>query len=178
MRKIREAAAMKRTGNGKDKRRSFDWYVRKCANISAQDDTVSRLGWREQTTASAEARATAETDPYGMTNKKTGNGSCARHRLMTRGSAFALPGARGDGVVLPLLASAYEEHDEAEDEHEGSPGEVEVDAHGFFVDVCGVAGEEAVEAHKTADEQEDEAEGDADVESHLSCPFSVVSSQL
>jgi hypothetical protein len=69
MKKIRKTAARKRTGNGKGKRRSFDCNVRKCANIFAQDDTVSRLGWREQTTASAEARATAETDPYGMTNK-------------------------------------------------------------------------------------------------------------
>ena len=85
---------------------------------------------------------------------------------MARDSAFALPGARGYGVVLPLLAAAYEEHDEAEDEHDGSPGEIEVDAHRFFVDVRGVAGEEAVEAHEAADEQEDQAEGYADVESH------------
>src|SRR5437763_1970571 len=72
------------------------------------------------------------------------------------------------GVVLPLLAAAYDEHDEAEHEHDGSPGEIEVDAHGFFVDPGGVAGEEAVETHKTADEQEDKAEGNADVESHIS----------
>jgi hypothetical protein len=85
---------------------------------------------------------------------------------MAWGSAFALPWAWVDGVVLPLLAAAYEEHDEAEDEHDGSPGEIEVDAHGFFVNVSGVAGEEAVDAHKAADEEEDEAEGDADVESH------------
>src|SRR5437879_8478272 len=76
----------------------------------------------------------------------------ARFPLMARGSAFALPGAGSDGVVLPLLAAAYEEHDEAEDEHDGSPGEIEVDAHGFFVDGGGVAGEEAVEAHEAADE--------------------------
>src|SRR5258705_3785770 len=98
--------------------------------------------------------------------------------LMARGSTFAFPGAWVDWVVLPLLAAAYEEHDEAEDEHDGSPGEIEVDAHGFFVDVGGAAGEETVEAHKAADEQEDEAEGDANVESHFSYPFSVVSSQL
>jgi hypothetical protein len=86
--------------------------------------------------------------------------------LMARGSAFAFPGAWVDWVVLPLLAAAYEEHDEAEDEHDGSPGEIEVDAHGFLVDVGGIAGEETVESHEAADEQEDEAEGDADVESH------------
>jgi hypothetical protein len=79
------------------------------------------------------------------------------------GTIFAFPGAWVDGVVLPLLAAAYEEHDEAEDEHDGSPGEIEVDAHGFFVDAGGVAGEEAVEAHEASDEEEDEAEGDADV---------------
>src|SRR6266478_7094482 len=98
--------------------------------------------------------------------------------LMAWGSSFAFPGTWVDWIVLPLLAAAYEEHDEAEDEHDGSPGEIEVDAHGFFVDVCGVAGEEAVEAHEAADEQEDEAEGDADVESHFSYPFSVIRSQL
>jgi len=98
-----------------------------------------------------------------MTNKRT---RTAWATLVARSSAFAFPGARAYGVVLPFLAAAYEEHDEAEDEHDGSPGEIEVDAHGFFVDVCGVAGEEAVEAHEAADEQEDEAEGDANVESH------------
>src|ERR1700716_4424379 len=77
--------------------------------------------------------------------------------LVARWSAFALPRARSDWVVLPFLAAAYEKHDEAEDEHDGSPGEVEVDAHGFFVDFGGVAGEEAVEAHEAADEEEDEA---------------------
>jgi len=84
------------------------------------------------------------------------------------GSVLALPGAWVDWVVLPLLAAAYEEHDEAEDEHDGAPGEIEVDAHRFFVDAGGVAGEEAVEAHESADEEEDKAEGDADVESHES----------
>jgi hypothetical protein len=60
------AALTERTGNGN--RRSFDCDVRKCANIFAQDDTISGLGWREQTTADAEARATAKGDPCGMTN--------------------------------------------------------------------------------------------------------------
>src|SRR5258707_15636656 len=86
--------------------------------------------------------------------------------LMAWGSAFAFPRTWVDWIVLPFLAAAYEEHDEAEDEHDGSPGEIEIDAHGFFVDVGSVAGEEAVEGHEAADEQEDEAEGDADVESH------------
>jgi len=76
---------------------------------------------------------------------------------LVAGAVATLPGARSDGIVLPFLAAAYEEHDEAEDEHDGSPGEVEVDAHGFFVDAGGVAGEEAVEAHETSDEEEDEA---------------------
>ena len=84
---------------------------------------------------------------------------------MARANVF-LPRAGVDGVVLPFFAAAYEEHDEAEDEHDGSPGEIEVDAHGFFVDVSRVAGEEAVEGHESSDEEEDEAEGDADVESH------------
>ena len=52
-----------------------------------------------------------------------------------------------------------------------APGEVEVDAHGFFVDVGGVAGDEAVEAHDASDDEEDEAEGDADVESHVKFPL-------
>ena len=77
--------------------------------------------------------------------------------------ALALPGAVGYGIVLPLLAAAYEVHDETEDEHEGSPGEIEVDAHRLLVDVCAVAGEEAVEADDAADDEKDEAERDADV---------------
>ena len=85
---------------------------------------------------------------------------------LVAGRGVLFPRAGVDGIVLPFLAAAYEEHDEAEDEHDGSPGEIEVDAHGFFVDVGGVAGDEAVDAHEAADEQEDEAEGDADVESH------------
>jgi hypothetical protein len=92
---------------------------------------------------------------------------------LVAGAVLAFPGARVDWIILPFLAAAYEKHDEAEDEHDGSPSEIEVDAHGFFVDVRGVAGEEAVEAHEATDEEEDEAEGDADVESHL-----VVRSQL
>jgi hypothetical protein len=84
------------------------------------------------------------------------------HGLVAGGGGF-FPGAGVDWVVLPFLAAAYEVHDEAEDEHEEAPGEVEVDAHGFLVDVSGVAGDEAVDAHKAADEQEDQAEGDADV---------------
>jgi hypothetical protein len=82
--------------------------------------------------------------------------------LVARAGVF-LPGAGINGVVLPFFAAAYKEHDEAEDEHDGSPSEIEVDAHGFFVDVRGVAGDETVDAHEAADEQEDEAEGDADV---------------
>jgi len=73
------------------------------------------------------------------------------------------PGAGIYGVVLPFLAAAYEEHDEAEDEHDGSPGEVEVDAHGFFVDGGVAAGDEAVDGHHSSGDEEDEAEGDADV---------------
>jgi hypothetical protein len=80
--------------------------------------------------------------------------------------AFVLPWAWVYGIVLPFLAAAYEEHDEAEDEHDETPGEVEVNAHGFLVDVGGVAGEEAVDAHEASDEEKDESEGDADVESH------------
>ena len=58
------------------------------------------------------------------------------------------PRAWVDGVVLPFLAAANQKHDETEDEHEGAPGEIEVDAHRFLVDVGGVASEEAVEAHE------------------------------
>ena len=78
------------------------------------------------------------------------------------GAVALFPGAGVDGVVLPFLAAAYEEHDEAEDEHDGAPGEVEVDAHGFVVDGR-AASEEAVEADDTSGDEEDEAEGDADV---------------
>ena len=35
---------MKRTGNGKSNRESFDSDVRSCANIFVQDDAVSGLG--------------------------------------------------------------------------------------------------------------------------------------
>jgi hypothetical protein len=116
-----------------------------------------------------------------MTNEKTSDegGRAARPILrgapllllrgvatLVAGASVFLPGTWVDGVVLPLLAAAYKEHDEAEDEHDEAPGQIEVDAHGFFVDVGGVAGDEAVEAHQASDEEEDEAEGDADVESH------------
>ena len=77
-----------------------------------------------------------------------------------------LPWTGSDGVVLPLLAAAYKVHDEAKEEHDEAPGEVEINAHGFFVDGRTVASDEAVDAHEAADEQEDQAEGDADVESH------------
>ena len=118
--------------------------------------------------------ATARTSPLSMTAV-----NFRETALVAGGStAFSFPGARRDWVILPFLAAAYEKHDEAKGEHDGSPGEIEVDAHGFFVDFSGVAGEEAVEAHEAADEQEDEAEGYADVESHFIDPFSVVSSQL
>ena len=83
------------------------------------------------------------------------------------------PGARVDGVILPFLAPTYEEHDEAEDKHDGPPGEVDVHAHGFLVDGA-VVGDEAVEGHQASSDEEDEAEGDTDVESH-SCEFSVAS---
>ena len=73
------------------------------------------------------------------------------------------PGAGVDGVVLPFLASAYEEHDEAEDEHDGSPRQVEVDAHGFFVDGSIASRDEAVDGDHSSGDEEDEAEGDADV---------------
>ena len=88
--------------------------------------------------------------------------------LSGRGSLVTtlLPGAGVDGVVLPFLAAADEVHDGSEDEHEEAPGEIEVDAHRFFVDVGAVAGDEAVDAHEAADQQEDQAERDADVESH------------
>ena len=83
-------------------------------------------------------------------------------------AVFAFPLKGVDWAVPPLLAAANKEHDEAEDEHDGSPGEIEVDAHGFLVDLGGVASEEAVECHEASDEEEDEAKGDADIESHLS----------
>jgi hypothetical protein len=82
---------------------------------------------------------------------------------LVAGARVFLPGAGVDGIVLPFFAAAYEEHNEAEDEHDDAPGEIEVDAHGFFVDDVAVAGDEAVEAHEAADEEEDEAEGDANV---------------
>ncbi len=50
------------------------------------------------------------------------------------GTLAFFPGAGVDGVVLPLLAAAYEEHDEAEDEHDCAPGEVDVDVHRLLVD--------------------------------------------
>jgi len=75
---------------------------------------------------------------------------------VARASVF-FPGTGVDGVVLPLLAAANEEDDEAEDEHDEAPGEIEVYAHGSFVDTGGVARDEAVEAHEVADEKEDEA---------------------
>ena len=34
------------------------------------------------------------------------------------------PRAGIDGVILPFLPAAYEEHDGAEDEHDGAPGKV------------------------------------------------------
>jgi hypothetical protein len=82
---------------------------------------------------------------------------------LVAGASVFLPGAGVDGIVLPFFSAAYEEHDEAEDEHDKAPGEIEIDAHGFFVDDITVAGDEAVEAHEAADEEEDEAERDADV---------------
>ena len=82
------------------------------------------------------------------------------------GACGFFPGAWVDGVVLPLLATAYEEHDQAEDEHDRAPGEVEVDAHRTLVDARS-ASDEAEEAHDAARDEEDEAEGDADVESHV-----------
>src|SRR5207248_468964 len=101
-----------------------------------------------------------------------------RGPLGAGGSAF-FPGAGINGVILPLLAAAYEEHDKAEDEHDASPSQIDIDAHRLFVDAGGVAGEESVEAHEAADEQKDEAEGDADVESHTVIPFLVlIRSQL
>ena len=89
-----------------------------------------------------------------------------RTELVAGTFAFALPGTRADGVVLPLLAAAYEEHDRPKTNMIGTPGEVEVNAHRLLVD-GGVAGDEAVDADDAAGDQEDEAEGDADVESHL-----------
>ena len=80
-------------------------------------------------------------------------------------AASAFPRTRRDWVVLPLLAAAYEEHDEAEDEHDEAPGEVEVHPHRPLVDRA-VAREETVEAHHASGDEEDEAEGDADVETH------------
>src|ERR1700756_3515434 len=84
--------------------------------------------------------------------------------LLTRFS-FALPWARIDGVVLPFLAAADHKHDHAEEEHDESPAEVEVDAEGLLID-GGVACEQAIESHHASGDEEDEAEGDADVESH------------
>jgi len=133
---------------GKGSCKSFDCDVRRYATLFAQRADNGKCG----------SKSNGRSNPYGMTTRETGTHDAqGLASLMARGSAFALPGARSDGVVLPFLAAAYEEHDEAEDEHDGSPGEVEVDAHGFFVDAGGVAGEEAVEAHETSDEEEDEA---------------------
>jgi hypothetical protein len=60
---------MKRTGNGKGNRRSFDCDVRKCANLFAQDDRVvcerERREEREQTTADAEERQQRKQIPAG-----------------------------------------------------------------------------------------------------------------
>ena len=86
-------------------------------------------------------------------------------RLMGR-TVCLLPGTGVDWIVLPLLATAYKEHDEAEEEHEQAPCQVEIDAHGFFVDGGTAAREEAIGAHEAADEEEDQAEGDANIESH------------
>ena len=82
-----------------------------------------------------------------------------------REGAFALPRPGSDGVVLPALAAADEEHREAEEEHERAPDEIEIDAEGAGVDVA-AAGEDAVDGHEAADDEEDEAERDADVETH------------
>jgi hypothetical protein len=83
--------------------------------------------------------------------------------VLVTGTCGLFPWAGVDGVVLPFLATAYDEHDEAEEEHEEAPGEVKIDAHRFFVDVGAAASEESVDAHETADEEEDQAEGDANV---------------
>ena len=86
--------------------------------------------------------------------------------IFSDGACAFFPGAGVDGVVLPFLAAAYEEHDQAEDEHDRAPGEVEVDAHRTLVDAR-AACDEAENAHDSAGDEEDEAEGDADVESHV-----------
>lgn len=78
----------------------------------------------------------------------------------------ALPWARADGIILPLFAASHQKHDEPEDEHDRPPGEVKVDTHRLLVD-CGVpAGDQSIDAHQAASDKEDEAKGDAYVESH------------
>jgi hypothetical protein len=67
------------------------------------------------------------------------------------------------------LATANKEHNGPEEEHQGSPNEVEVDVEGLLVN-GGVASDYAVYAHDAADDEEDEAEWDADVESHVCAP--------
>ncbi len=81
------------------------------------------------------------------------------------GSAFPLPRPRVHGVVVPLLTAAHDEHHQAEEEHQQSPAQVEVDSEGAIIQGA-VARDQAEDGHDAADDEEDEAERDADVETH------------
>jgi hypothetical protein len=84
-----------------------------------------------------------------------------QEELVTRAVAL-FPGTRVDGVVLPFLTTAYEVHDEAEDEHEESPDEIDVDVKGLLIDGA-VARDEAKDAEDGSGDEEDKSEGNADV---------------
>src|ERR1700733_211990 len=79
-----------------------------------------------------------------------------------------LPGARIYWVVLPLLSLAHEKHDGSEREHNPTPGQIQIYAERLLVD-CGISmRENAKDCHDSTDDQEDQAERDADIETHTS----------
>ena len=80
--------------------------------------------------------------------------------------AFPFPWPGCHGIVLPTLAAAYEKHDQPEDKHDHSPAQIEVDSHRSLIQRSVSAGDESVYAHDAARDQENQAERDADVESH------------
>src|SRR5579883_3022694 len=80
-------------------------------------------------------------------------------------SAFALPGTRVKGIVLPLLAASNCEHNDAKNEHNETPPQVHIHPHRADIDST-VPRDNAPDGHHATGNRKDEAERDANVESH------------
>src|SRR6185437_14767861 len=90
------------------------------------------------------------------------------HRSVTwLDCGLCLPWFRVEGVMLPFLPSAHEEHDGTEEEYDGSPNQIQVEAQGLLVKRHIFAREQAKERHDSSKDLEDQAERNSDVEPHV-----------